>query len=159
VKDPDWNPEALGDYKAKLKNPQWQRVRLRILERDDFSCVFCGDGTITLHVHHFAYWDEPWKTPWRDLATLCENCHERLHKINNQDDFRREESEIRTSFMEKLTAMTEARIAFINNLELKELQSENRLLRDTSEYLKTQYINALEKLNEFRRNELAKPKV
>lgn len=46
------------EYKKLLQNPKWQKKRLEILQRDNFSCVVCGNGIETdtaLHVHHLSY--------------------------------------------------------------------------------------------------------
>ncbi len=65
-------------YSEKLKDPRWQRKRLEVLHRDDFSCQKCGETKETLHVHHRRYIQghEPWEYSDRDLVTLCELCHE-----------------------------------------------------------------------------------
>lgn len=65
-------------YSEKLKDPRWQRRRLEILQRDEFTCNICGDGTKTLHVHHKWYESgkEPWEHPDNCLTTLCVVCHE-----------------------------------------------------------------------------------
>lgn len=64
-------------YFEKLKDPRWQRLRLEILQRDDFACQNCGTNTETLHVHHLNYTGyNPWNAPSEDLITLCEECHE-----------------------------------------------------------------------------------
>lgn len=61
------------------KHPNWQRKRLEILSRDDFTCVACGDKESTLHVHHIAYDSgEIWDVPNEYLQTLCEKCHGNL---------------------------------------------------------------------------------
>lgn len=68
-------------YLEKLKDPRWQRLRLEILQRDDFSCQSCGSNTETLHVHHLNYTGyNPWDAPENDLITLCEDCHKRESK-------------------------------------------------------------------------------
>ena len=64
-------------YKEKLKDPRWQKKRLKILERDHFSCHLCGDDQSTLHVHHKYYErGEPWDIDDLGLVTLCAECHE-----------------------------------------------------------------------------------
>ena len=67
----------MGEYSDKLKDPRWQRKRLEILERDDFTCQSCMDSESTLVVHHRYYENvEPWEYPNEALVTLCANCHE-----------------------------------------------------------------------------------
>lgn len=65
-------------YSEKLKDPRWQKKRLEVLQRDDFTCQSCLDTESTLHVHH--HWYEKGKNPWEYpdncFITLCESCHE-----------------------------------------------------------------------------------
>lgn len=67
-----------SDYAAKLRDPRWQRRRLAVFARDDWTCRFCGETRHTLHVHHLAYESgrEPWEYPLESLLTVCEPCHE-----------------------------------------------------------------------------------
>jgi hypothetical protein len=66
------------EYAAKLKDPRWQKKRLKILERDEWTCQKCYDVASTLVVHHRMYLvdTEPWDYSDELLVTLCENCHE-----------------------------------------------------------------------------------
>jgi len=65
-------------YSEKLKDPRWQRLRLEILSRDDFTCRICESKTKTLHVHHIRYLRgrEPWEYREFYFVTLCEDCHD-----------------------------------------------------------------------------------
>lgn len=65
-------------YYEKLKDPRWQKKRLKILERDNWQCQSCCCTDKTLHVHHKAYMPnrEPWEYPNWMLVALCEVCHE-----------------------------------------------------------------------------------
>lgn len=65
-------------YQKKFLDPRWQKKRLDILNRDNFSCQRCGNAEKTLHVHHRHYLSgkEPWDYPAKLLVTLCEECHE-----------------------------------------------------------------------------------
>lgn len=71
-------------YSEKLKDPKWQRKRLKILERDGFTCQACHDKENTLHVHHIIYFSDsdPWEYPDKLLTTLCENCHAVIKEEN-----------------------------------------------------------------------------
>ena len=64
-------------YSDKLKSPKWQKKRLKIMDRDNFTCQKCGDTETQLHVHHKKYIDgkEPWDYEDSLLITLCDNCH------------------------------------------------------------------------------------
>jgi len=62
-------------YYEKLQHPKWQKKRLEILARDNFSCQHCNSKETSLHIHHFSYAKNPWETPDVDLITLCDRCH------------------------------------------------------------------------------------
>ncbi len=71
--------KASESYLQKLRDPRWQKMRLKIMERDEFTCKICGDKKNTLHVHHRWYrrGADPWDYPETALVTLCAKCHER----------------------------------------------------------------------------------
>lgn len=64
-------------YSEKLTNPKWQKKRLEVLSRDQFTCCLCSDKENTLHVHHKTYKKgcEPWEYPLDNFQTLCKDCH------------------------------------------------------------------------------------
>lgn len=66
-----------NSYLEKLKDPRWQKLRLKILERDEWTCQRCFTDQKTLHVHHKYYLPDkdPWDYPEEVLITLCEECH------------------------------------------------------------------------------------
>lgn len=67
-------------YGEKLKDPRWQKLRLEIMERDDWKCRLCFSEGSTLAVHHEKYTGEnPWDADSSDLVTLCEDCHTAMH--------------------------------------------------------------------------------
>ena len=80
----------MSAYSEKLKHPKWQKKRLQILDRDQFTCKLCKDTETTLHIHHKYYEDgcAPWEYPNTALVTLCEHCHKEVedHK-NSIEDF------------------------------------------------------------------------
>lgn len=81
------------EYKEQLKNPKWQKKRLEIFQRDNFTCQICLDTEETLQVHHKSY--DKGKLAWEygndRLTTLCATCHEELTKHlktgSNPDEF------------------------------------------------------------------------
>lgn len=68
----------MSKYSELLLDPRWQKKRLQILERDQWTCRVCGDKTKTLHVHHTLYKRgvDPWDADDKTLVTLCSACHE-----------------------------------------------------------------------------------
>lgn len=71
------------DYKEQIKSPKWQKRRLEILQRDGFTCQVCGCKDKTLHVHHTVYIKDHniWEYKDNQLITLCEECHEYEHMM------------------------------------------------------------------------------
>jgi hypothetical protein len=69
-------------YAERLKDPRWQRRRLEILQRSDFTCERCDAVDRTLHVHHKLYRKGamPWDYADHELEALCESCHSADHK-------------------------------------------------------------------------------
>lgn len=68
-------------YSEKLLNPLWQKKRLSILDRDNWTCVLCNDNRSTLHVHHTKYKGNPWEIECSLLKTLCWHCHDATHAL------------------------------------------------------------------------------
>ena len=64
-------------YSEKLKDPRWQKKRLLIFTRDNFTCKNCGNDKLELQVHHLDYFPgiEPWEYLDKDLITYCLTCH------------------------------------------------------------------------------------
>ena len=72
---------ANKSYSDKLKDPRWQRLRLAVMTRDEFTCHACGDKDSTLNVHHLVPYKKngnPWDYEMGELTTLCEDCHKSI---------------------------------------------------------------------------------
>jgi len=76
----------MSEYSESFKDPQWQKKRLEIMDRDAFVCVLCCDDKSTLNVHHLWYekGKNPWEYPNRCYITLCEDCHKAEHERNDE---------------------------------------------------------------------------
>lgn len=73
-------------YSEKLKHPLWQKKRLEVLNRSDFTCGMCGSKEKTLHVHH-GYYSRglmPWEYPDDAYHCLCFDCHEARSLVENE---------------------------------------------------------------------------
>lgn len=70
-------------YRELLRDPRWQRKRLEILSLDNFTCRNCSSKTKTLNAHHLYYDREvmPWDYDNCVLITLCDECHDKAHRI------------------------------------------------------------------------------
>jgi len=56
------------------------RLRLRVLIRDGFSCVFCGrspatERSVNLHIDHKVPFSDGGETIFENLQTLCKECN------------------------------------------------------------------------------------
>lgn len=74
-------------YAEQLKSPKWQRRRLEILSRDNFTCTLCKNSENTLHVHHKYYVSglKPWEHEDEALTTLCEDCHDIVEFLKKEE--------------------------------------------------------------------------
>lgn len=73
-------------YIEQLKSPIWQKKRLEIMQRDNFTCQHCGCKNKELHIHHLIYHkgNKPWDYNNDELITLCSKCHEVETEYNNE---------------------------------------------------------------------------
>jgi len=71
-------------YRSRLQDPRWQKKRLAVLQRADFTCECCGRKDETLHVHHLIYdrGGNPWDAQDDFLECLCATCH----AVREEDD-------------------------------------------------------------------------
>lgn len=74
------------DYKEQIKSPKWQKKRLEVMQKDNFTCQLCGNTESMLNVHHLSYHRDRniWEYEEWELITLCENCHKEEH--SSMDD-------------------------------------------------------------------------
>jgi hypothetical protein len=71
----------MSTYLEKLQDVHWQKKRLDVLSRHDFTCQICGADDKTLHVHHFYYLGktDPWNYPDDALWCVCKCCHKKIN--------------------------------------------------------------------------------
>lgn len=113
------------DYKEQIKSPKWQKRRLEIMEKDNFTCQLCGDTETMLNVHHLSYHRDRniWEYEDWELMTLCENCHKDEH--SSLDDL--------NSYVESIKSrgvtMREI-IALLNAIEVDLYLGHDRVISD-----------------------------
>lgn len=68
-------------YFDLLQTFEWLFKRLKILIRDNHTCLNCGERSELNHVHHTYYvkGQLPWIIKDEALQTLCSDCHRKLH--------------------------------------------------------------------------------
>ncbi len=73
-------------YAEKLKDPRWQKRRLELFDKADWTCKECHTKTETLHAHH-GYYErglEPWEYPDEVMHVVCEGCHKETQRYLNE---------------------------------------------------------------------------
>ncbi|MEW6238829.1 MAG: HNH endonuclease [Candidatus Omnitrophota bacterium] len=71
-----WNPER------PPKN-EWNKIRKEVLERDNYTCVFCGHTAAkNMNIHHI---NETKSCEPDNLVTICVACHAIQHIGRNLD--------------------------------------------------------------------------
>lgn len=76
-------------YDKQLKNPLWLKRRAQVLNNKGRRCSKCGSSQ-NLQVHHLKYiWGRmAWEYKDKDLIVLCDSCHERIHCIDLDKEFK-----------------------------------------------------------------------
>ena len=78
-------PESSGayymTYAEQIKSPKWQKRRLEVLGKNNFTCQLCGQDEKELNVHHVNYDSKRkiWEYDDHELLVLCKSCHEDWH--------------------------------------------------------------------------------
>ena len=72
-------------YSELLRDPRWQKKRLLIFERDNWTCTECRCKDDTLNVHHLSYSGLPWEADDSSLVTLCQGCHDLEESLKKND--------------------------------------------------------------------------
>ena len=75
------------EYSVYLLSPEWKRIAEKRKEIDGHRCVMCGSiGTQTnkLECHHVTYRNVGNEDVYKDVMTLCRNCHRAIHRAMNR---------------------------------------------------------------------------
>lgn len=63
-----------------LQSSKWQKKRLAVLQRDQYTCQACGITNVPMHIHHMSSYELIPNEPTTCLITLCESCHTAEHE-------------------------------------------------------------------------------
>lgn len=82
---PNWNPNLTDEERMKYrKYNEYEKFRIAVYERDNYTCQFCGDnkgGNLVAH-HLDSYdWCKDKRTDVNNGITLCEDCHSNFHSV------------------------------------------------------------------------------
>jgi hypothetical protein len=109
------------EYYEKLKSPKWQKKRLEILKRDDWTCQNCLDKESTLHVHHKVYSEgDPWDINNAHLITLCESCH-KFETNEIKDSIKEIQNTLKIIFSSESICMIDDGLTRMENIAPEEL--------------------------------------
>ena len=116
-----------AEYWQLLRDPRWQKKRLEVMQRDEFSCATCGNAAATLNVHHIKYRKgaKPWEYDADELQTLCENCHSRKHEL--EDQLKVLMSKLYVCDIKRLIGFTQAQVLFDNHGSSVALEGEMQI--------------------------------
>lgn len=77
------NPDVVDYQKGNAYG--FENVKAFVLSRDKHTCQKCSDKITKLHVHHIVFRSNGGTDSPNNLVTLCEACHDKLHKHKNAD--------------------------------------------------------------------------
>lgn len=80
---PKWDPNKTDEQRIKdRKYPEYREWRRNVYERDDYTCLSCGERGGKLNAHHIqAYAKFPeLRTDVDNGVTLCYDCHKEYHQ-------------------------------------------------------------------------------
>lgn len=96
----EWEGYSSNERQKEWNSKEWQDLRKKIMERDDYTCQECGDHnykgrgkSIRLEVHHIKEWCNypDLRMDENNLVLLCVDCHNKTRKglatklITNED--------------------------------------------------------------------------
>lgn len=70
-------------YNQYLQSPAWREKRIKVLRRDNFTCLGCGKPQSATQVHHLTY-DRAGQEMLFDLVSICETCHKAIHAAKEE---------------------------------------------------------------------------
>ena len=89
------NPDVKGN-EYQQSNRLDENLRLACLMRDNFTCQKCGEKEILLEAHHIVWTTKSGKDSIYNLITLCENCHDKVHKKGESSKVRLKDGKVIT---------------------------------------------------------------
>ncbi len=79
---PNWKGGITSQNQVGRNSARYQKWRMSVFERDNYTCQVCGNRGGTLNAHHLIKWSED-KRKRYDVdngMTLCIKCHNAMHR-------------------------------------------------------------------------------
>jgi len=73
------NPDLTGT-EYQQSNRLDENLRMATLMRDKYQCVSCGKKNVQLQAHHIVHQCQSGKDTIKNLITLCQQCHKKVHQ-------------------------------------------------------------------------------
>lgn len=77
VNDPEWWEKEMKRLKSLDETRGWQAIRFGVLNRDDFTCQYCGRKApdVELHIDHKVPRSKGGSNNENNLVTACSDCN------------------------------------------------------------------------------------
>lgn len=87
-------------YREYLDSDLWKSIRLKVLQRDDFKCVVCGQPAQV--VHHANYSMHNLANGGPTMRSMCHGCHHFIEFDQDGKKVRLSESRSRLKLLHRL---------------------------------------------------------
>ena len=68
------------EYQDYLESESWKKLRLQILDDNNYQCIECGSQAT--EVHHKSYKHLYFDGEYADCEPLCYDCHREKHNVH-----------------------------------------------------------------------------
>lgn len=75
-----WKGGVTAEYQKRVTSTGWERLRLKIIQRDGSRCQICGIFPKRIEVHHIVPWRLSHDDSEENLMTVCCPCHRHLDR-------------------------------------------------------------------------------
>jgi len=77
-RNPNWRGGGSKEYQDHRAGREWEKLRIKIYKRDNYTCQICGIKNAKFHAHHIIPWRISHDDSLGNLVTLCPKCHKKL---------------------------------------------------------------------------------
>ena len=94
--NPNWKGGITPEHQKIRGSDEYQYWRRKVLERDGYKCLKCGEKETRLVAHHIKSFKSfpDFRLDVDNGATLCDSCHTTLHNLSGNGDCSPEQYEI-----------------------------------------------------------------